>query len=80
MPSMTFQLRKLLLLVALPVSMTLQSRGQGTFQNLDFESATIVPAPTHPSISNFGRKVRASGLRLGIPGIRTSFKPSVIRL
>jgi hypothetical protein len=40
-------LRKFLLIVALHV-MVVQVLGQGTFQNLNFESATIVPDPSSP--------------------------------
>ncbi len=46
---MTSQLRNLLIIVAFPATMTVHALGQGTFQNLDFEAAQLVPVPTDPN-------------------------------
>lgn len=48
---MTSRLTNQVLMVALVAALSWQASSQGTFQNLDFESATLVPIPGDP----FGR-------------------------
>jgi hypothetical protein len=46
---MTSRLKHLLLIIALPAMLAVHVFGQGTFQNLDFESAVLVPVSGGPS-------------------------------
>lgn len=45
---MTSGLRNLLVIGTLSAAMAVQAPSQGTFQNLNFESAVLVPVPGGP--------------------------------
>jgi len=54
--TISLRLRNLFVVVAVPAVIVVHVRAQGTFQNLSFESPTIIPAPTpaNPFAIEFG--------------------------